>query len=64
MISPGRFFAAHQLKLLLAYIVLHYELQPREKVELKYVTDFVLPPVKEKVLVRRRTDISDGCGVE
>ncbi|KAF2102213.1 cytochrome P450 [Rhizodiscina lignyota] len=51
---PGRFFAAHQMKLLLAYIVLNYDIQRREKVEMKYMTDFAIPPTKEKLLVRRR----------
>lgn len=55
--SPGRFFAAQQLKLMLAYIALHYEIRPLEKRPSNVqVSDFSFPPLEATLEVRRRRD--------
>lgn len=52
---PGRFFAANELKLLLSYIVLNYELQmlPSRPVS-RWVGTSLVPPMKETIRIRRR----------
>ena len=53
--SPGRWFAAHELKLLLASIVLHYEIGVLdERPVTKFISDTPLPPFGGKLKVRRR----------
>ena len=53
---PGRFFAAHELKLMLAYMVTHYDFEPLEKrPPSKWIGTSLVPPLKEKVRIRRRT---------
>lgn len=52
---PGRFFAANELKLLLAYIVLNYEVEPlAERPDGLWIGENVLPPTKATIRVRRR----------
>ncbi|EXJ73202.1 uncharacterized protein A1O5_02962 [Cladophialophora psammophila CBS 110553] len=52
---PGRFFAANELKLLLAYIVLNYEFEPlTERPESKWIGTSLVPPLTATVKVRRR----------
>ncbi|KAL2354368.1 cytochrome P450 [Cryomyces antarcticus] len=52
---PGRFFAAQELKLLLAFIVLHYDMEPLAvRPPNLYVSDFTAPPFKATIRVRRR----------
>ncbi|RDW79914.1 hypothetical protein BP6252_04552 [Coleophoma cylindrospora] len=52
---PGRFFAAQQLKLTLAYIILNYEIQPiAKRPENQWFVGSIGPPMSEKVRVRRR----------
>ena len=57
---PGRFFAANELKLLIAYMVLNYEVKPLAVRPLNtWLGDTVLPPMRTKVQVRRRkTEVS------
>lgn len=52
---PGRFFAANELKLLLAYMLLHYEfeMQPTRPKNV-WMGRTHLPPMKATVRVRRR----------
>ncbi|KAJ9648987.1 hypothetical protein H2199_000900 [Coniosporium tulheliwenetii] len=52
---PGRFFAAHVLKLTLAEMLLRYDIQhlPERPVG-KYISDFMEPPTKATISVRRR----------
>lgn len=56
MCSPGRFFAAHELKLMLAYLVLNYDVRSEiEGVIPKpswYITNLVPNPTA-KVLFRK-----------
>ena len=57
MNSPGRFFASPQLKLLLAQIVLKYEIQPlAEKPERPWLNSTIGPPIWEILKIRRRED--------
>jgi cytochrome P450 len=52
---PGRFFAANELKLLLAYMVLNYDIEPLEKrPDGKWVGTVCLPDMKATIKVRRR----------
>lgn len=58
--SPGRWFAAHQLKLLLAYIALKYDMKPLAKRPLNRVFgDSLVPSQTATITVRRRKQISD-----
>lgn len=53
--SPGRWFVAHQLKLLLAYVALNYDVQPLEKRPLNRIFgDSILPSQSATISVRRR----------
>jgi hypothetical protein len=53
--SPGRFFAAQQLKLVLAYIALNYDIKPIpfRPTNLWFVNTQG-PPLDSKISVRRR----------
>ncbi|KAL8793676.1 MAG: hypothetical protein Q9195_003725 [Heterodermia aff. obscurata] len=52
---PGRWFAAHLLKLLVAYITLNYEIQPvAKRPENIILGDSIVPPRSFKIKVRRR----------
>ncbi len=58
--SPGRFFAANELKAMLGYIVLNYDLKlptsgPRP--ENLYFGSNVIPPPVADILFRRRRQI-------
>lgn len=55
---PGRFFAATEMKLLLAYIAMNYDVKPMEtRPPNEFMGGNVLPPMKAKIWVRRRK----GC---
>jgi hypothetical protein len=62
--SPGRFFAANQLKLLLAQIVLNYEIERIEqRPENPWLNNTIGPPMWSTIRVRRRlntTKITHG----
>ncbi|KAI9375930.1 hypothetical protein BJX61DRAFT_492576 [Aspergillus egyptiacus] len=52
---PGRWFASHLIKLLLAYVTIHYDIQPLKERPLNQVLgDHVIPPRQTTILVRRR----------
>ncbi|KLU85579.1 hypothetical protein MAPG_04602 [Magnaporthiopsis poae ATCC 64411] len=52
---PGRFFAANQMKLTLAYIALHYEIQPiAERPPNKWFVGSMAPPMWDTLKIRRR----------
>jgi cytochrome P450 len=52
---PGRFFAVNELKLLLAYMVLNYDIEPLEKrPDGKWIGQVSLPDMKAKIKIRRR----------
>lgn len=53
--SPGRFFAANQLKLTLAHIALNYEMKPiSHRPVNKWFVGSIAPPLVETIMVRRR----------
>lgn len=53
--SPGRFFVNHELKMLLAYVVMNYEVQYLSKrPENQWFGQNVIPPLKDTIKVRRR----------
>ncbi|MCJ1475959.1 hypothetical protein MMC13_004623 [Lambiella insularis] len=53
----GRFFAAAEMKLMLAYMVLNYDIEPlAERPPGEWLGDTILPPRKAKIWVRRRQD--------
>ncbi len=61
---PGRFFAANELKLLLAYVVLNYDIEPLvERPKGSWVANVSLPPMKAAIQVRRRKDGGKGCRI-
>lgn len=52
---PGRFFAANELKLLLAYMVLNYDFEMLDKrPESKCVGTNIVPPMTATIKIRRR----------
>lgn len=52
---PGRFFAANELKLLLAYMVLNYDIEPlSERPKGTSFSTVILPSTKATIRVRRR----------
>lgn len=52
---PGRFFATTEMKLLLAYIVLNYDVQPLQERPRGLVSGgFRLPPSQATLFVKRR----------
>lgn len=54
----GRFFASNELKLLLAYIVQHYELQTIEqRPEREWIGSMRICPMKNTIRVRRREPV-------
>ena len=56
--SPGRWFAALQLKLMLAYIVSHYDIQPLKHRPLnRNLGQNIIPPLSGTINVKRRK----GC---
>lgn len=53
--SPGRFFAANQLKLTLAHIALYYEIEPiAARPVNKWFVGSMSPPLGDTLRVRRR----------
>ncbi|KAF2091838.1 cytochrome P450 [Saccharata proteae CBS 121410] len=52
---PGRFFAAQVLKLILAYITVHYDIEPLPtRPQNTYMSDFSAPSTTAKLRIRRR----------
>lgn len=57
--SPGRWFAARLLKLMIAYIVLHYDIKPlNHRPENISFGDASIPSFTIKIMVRRREKCS------
>ena len=53
--SPGRWFASHLIKLLFAYIIIHYDIEPLKERPLNMIVgDHLIPSPWVKVSVRRR----------
>lgn len=54
---PGRFFAANELKLLLAYVVLNYDIEPLAVRPMgTWIAATALPPMRATIKVRRRKE--------
>ncbi|KAK4242428.1 cytochrome P450 [Achaetomium macrosporum] len=52
---PGRFFVAHELKMILAYLVQNYEFKPLpERPKPFWFGGNIIPPVQARIEVRRR----------
>jgi hypothetical protein len=53
--SPGRFFAAQQLKLVLAYIAMNYEIEPiAQRPANHWFVGSSGPPLETTIRIRRR----------
>ena len=54
---PGRFFAAHLMKVMMAYIFENYEIEfMDERPKMKNLMEFRIPNEKMEIKVRRRGD--------
>jgi hypothetical protein len=59
--SPGRFFASHLLKCILAQIALKYDIEPIDKrPENVWFNNLIGPPMWSTLRVRRRTAKPDS----
>jgi hypothetical protein len=53
--SPGRFFVAHELKLIMAHILLNYDIKLVGKVPEKvWIGSSIFPHLKAEIQVRRK----------
>ncbi|KAH8879080.1 cytochrome P450 [Thozetella sp. PMI_491] len=53
---PGRFFVAHELKMLFAHVLLNYELAPlKERPANQWIASNIIPPTKATMQLKRRT---------
>lgn len=53
---PGRFFVAHELKMIIAYLLANYDIKPLdEKPKSLWIGQTIIPPLSVKVQVRRRS---------
>jgi len=53
--SPGRFLVSHELKMLLAYATMFYEIEPLEsRPPNTWFGQHVIPPMKQTIRIRRR----------
>ncbi|KAI1390980.1 cytochrome P450 [Hypoxylon trugodes] len=54
---PGRFFASSELKLMLAYVIMHYDIEPQKtRPENVWIGTTRMPPMKAPIRVKRRKD--------
>jgi tenellin biosynthesis cytochrome P450 monooxygenase len=53
---PGRYLVDFQLKMLISYLFTHYDVKPleKDKVERKWLLEFIYPPTGVKMVVKRR----------
>ncbi len=53
--SPGRFFVAHELKMVLAFLFQNYDIKPlAERPKPMWIGQTIIPPLDIKIEVRRR----------
>ena len=53
--SPGRWFAVLMLKMIVAYVTLHYDIEAAGPMpKMRVIGDAVLPPMSATIRVRRR----------
>jgi hypothetical protein len=59
-VSPGRFFAANEIKAMLCYLVMNYDVKlPGDAVEKppnRYIGGSVIPSSADQILIRKRRD--------
>jgi cytochrome P450 len=55
--SPGRFFAITELKLMLAFVLLRYDVMTKDgkRPEATKFMNFFLPPTKAEILFKKRS---------
>lgn len=54
--SPGRFFVQAELKMIIAYLLMNYDVKPLAKRPAnKWIGSAVVPPDKETIWVKRKT---------
>jgi cytochrome P450 len=52
---PGRFFAATEMKLLVAYIMMNYDVKPLTiRPPNSFIAGSIIPPMKKTISVRRK----------
>jgi hypothetical protein len=57
MSSPGRFFVAHELKIMFGHLLIHYDVKPLEqKPQPMWVGSVQVPPKAELELRRRKVE--------
>ena len=55
VLSPGRFFVSHEMKMFIAHMVMNYDVEPLAKrPENTWFGPTVLPDMKASIRVRRR----------
>ena len=53
--SPGRFFVAHELKMILAYLTQNYEIKHlEERPKPMWIGQTIVPPLDAKIEIKRR----------
>lgn len=58
---PGRFFASAEIKLMLAYIIMNYDVQPLlQRPKNQVIAGTIIPPMKAGIKVRRRKNARMG----
>ena len=56
--SPGRWLVAHQFKLMLAYVTLHYDIEHVPQRPVNFIFgDSIIPSRSAKMRVRRRKNV-------
>ncbi|TPX10128.1 uncharacterized protein E0L32_001325 [Thyridium curvatum] len=52
---PGRFFVAHELKMIMAYLLNNYEIEPlATRPQPQWIGQTIIPPLDVKIRIRRR----------
>ncbi|PHH89526.1 hypothetical protein CDD83_5833 [Cordyceps sp. RAO-2017] len=55
MDSPGRFFVAHELKLIMAHLLLNYDLKSiPERPQPRWLGPVIIPPLDACIQIRRK----------
>lgn len=55
--SPGRFFVAHELKLIMAYLLENYDMKPLEKrPQPQWLGATIIPPLDACIEIRRKKE--------
>ena len=55
LLSPGRFFVAHELKMVIAYLAMNYEMkQLPARPKVSWMGQTIIPPLDARIEVKRR----------